>query len=80
MTKYRGYYIDGVVFNSKAEIDEFVRNLLINSARQFNDMLMSGRYDSAEMMQISDEITIREQRLHNEFNMSYEDVEDAIYA
>lgn len=25
MKKYRGYYIDGVVFNSKEEIDEFAK-------------------------------------------------------
>lgn len=26
MTQYRGYYIDKVVFNSKSEIDEFIKN------------------------------------------------------
>ena len=80
MTKYRGYYIDGVVFNSKSEIDEFVKKAIIDKARQFNRMLMCKRYTESQMIQISDEITIRERRLHDEFNMSYEDIENAIYA
>lgn len=80
MTKYRGYYIDGVVFTSKEQIDEFVKKSIIDKARQFNDMLMSGKYDNNQMMKISDEISIREKRLHDEFHMDYDSIEAAIYA
>ena len=31
MTKYRGYYIDHVIFNSKAEIDEYLKQSAINT-------------------------------------------------
>lgn len=31
MRKHRGYYIDGVTFNSESEIDEFVKNQAINA-------------------------------------------------
>ena len=80
MMKYKGYYIDGVVFNSKAEIDEFVKAEIIKKARIFNDMLMSGRYEASQMIKLSTEISIRERRLHEEFNMDYDSIENAIYA
>lgn len=31
MTKYKGYYIDHVIFNSKAEIDEYLKQSAINT-------------------------------------------------
>lgn len=80
MTKYRGYYIDGVVFSSKSDIDEFVKKSIIDKARVFNNMMLSGRYDASQMIQLAHEISIREHRLHTEFGMSYEDIELAIYA
>ena len=80
MMKYRGYYIDGVVFKTKAEIDEFLKNAIIKKARVFNDMLMSGRYDASQQMQLSDEISLREKTLHDEYGMDYEEIEKAIYA
>lgn len=33
MTKYRGYYIDHVIFNSKAEIDDYLKQSAINTYR-----------------------------------------------
>ena len=63
MIKYRGYYIDGVVFKTKEDIDTFVRDTIIKKAKQFIEMLASGRYNACEMMKISEEISIREKRL-----------------
>ena len=80
MMKYKGYYIDGVVFNSKEQIDNFVKSEVIRKARQFNEMLASGRYNAGQMLELADEITIREKRLHDEFNMNYDEIENAIYA
>ena len=31
MTQYKGYYIDHVYFNSKADIDEFIKNKAIEA-------------------------------------------------
>ncbi len=40
MKKYRGYYIDGAVFSSKAEIDDFIKEnakqAYIKALRVFN--------------------------------------------
>ena len=80
MKRYKGYYIDGVVFTTTNQIDEFIKKSIIDKARQFNNMLMSGRYDASQQMQLSNEISIRERRLHDEFNMDYESIENAIYA
>lgn len=34
MKKYRGYYIDNVIFNSKEDIDKFIESEAINAYRQ----------------------------------------------
>lgn len=81
MTKqYKGYYIDKVVFNSKKDIDTFIKNKIIAHAQILNNMMMSGRYSTEEMMTLSDMISKAESRLHNEFNMDYDSIECAIYA
>ena len=76
MKKYNGYYIDGVIFKSKNEIDDFIKNEIIKKIKIFHDMMFSGRYNTAEVLKLNDEITIREQRLHDEFNMSWEEIEE----
>lgn len=75
MTKYRGYYIDGVVFKNKKDIDEFVKNAIIEKIKQFTEMLFSGRYDASQMIELTAKISMRERRLHDEFGMSYEEIE-----
>ena len=76
MTKYRGYYIDKVVFSSKSEIDAFVKQSIIDKIKQFNKMMMSSRYSDAEKIQLAGMISDRERRLHDEFEMSWEEVEN----
>ena len=78
MKRYKGYYIDGVVFKSEAEIDEFCKKTIIEKIRMFHDMLFNhgDRYTPAEQYKICEEISIREQRLHDEYNMSWEDIEE----
>ena len=34
MTKYRGYYIDGIYFNSKADVDKFVERKAVEAYKQ----------------------------------------------
>ena len=78
MKKYKGYYIDGVVFKSKKDIDEFYKNNIISKIKVFHSLLFEmpeGHYSDKEKLMISDEITIREKRLHDEYNMSWEEIE-----
>ena len=76
MTKYRGYYIDKVTFSSKSEIDAYVKQSIIDKIKQFNKMMMSSRYSDAERIHLAGMITDYERRLHDEFGMSWEDVEN----
>ena len=82
MTKYRGYYIDGVVFKSMSEIDTFVKNSIIDKVKQFMGMFLSDHYTAEQKRAISDEITIREQRLQKEFGLTgaeIEEIEESCY-
>ena len=79
MTRYKGYYIDGIIFTSKEEIDVFIKNEIIKKIKVLHDMMFSGRYNTADVMKINDEITIREQRLHDEYNMQWEEIEKIPY-
>lgn len=76
MRKYKGYYIDGVVFKSKSEIDDFIKNEIIKKIRVLHDIMFSGRYSNAEVMQLSNDISIMEQRLHDEYGMDWEEIEN----
>ena len=75
MTKYRGYYVDGVVFHNKKEIDIFVKQSIIDKIKLFNEMFLSDRYTPMQKMQIASEIAIRERRLHDEFGMDWTAIE-----
>ena len=76
MKKYKGYYIDGVIFNSNTAIDDFIKNEIIKKIKVLHDMMFSGRYSNAEVMQLNNEITIREKRLHDEYGMNWEEIEN----
>ena len=76
MKRYKGYYIDGVVFKSSQEIDAFLKNAIIEKIKQFMTMFVSDRYTAEEKMAISNEITNRENRLQKEYGMSASEVEE----
>lgn len=76
MTQYKGYYIDNVIFHSREEIDQHIKNEIINKIKTLHDMMFSGRYNNAEVMQLNNEITIREERLHDEYGMDWEEIEN----
>lgn len=76
MTQYKGYYIDNVIFHSREEIDQHIKNEIIKKIKVLHDMMFSGRYSNAEVMQLSNEITIREERLHDEYGMDWEEIEE----
>ena len=76
MTKYRGYYIDHVVFNSKKEIDEFCKNELIAGIKEYTKMMFSSRYSASEKLTLSQWVSDREKQLHEEFGRSGEEIEE----
>lgn len=76
MTKYKGYYVDGAIFNSKEDIDNFIKSETIKKIQQLNDMLFNPRYSGAEKMEIAKMITDRETILHNDFGMDWETIEN----
>lgn len=76
MTQYKGYYIDNVIFHSREEIDQHIKNEIINKIKTLHDMMFSGKYSNAEVMQLNNEITIREERLHDEYGMDWEEIEN----
>ena len=75
MVKYNGYYIDGVIFHNKQEIDNFIKDAIIDKIKVFNNMLLSGRYNAAEMHRICEDIHTRETVLHDTYGMAWEDIE-----
>ena len=82
MTKYRGYYIDHVVFNSKKDIDEHIKNELIAGVKKLMKMFLNTRYTAEEKMFISASITAKEQALQKECGLTgaeIEEIEDSCY-
>lgn len=75
MVKYNGYYIDGVIFHNKQEIDNFIKDAIIKKIKVFSDMMLSGRYSSMEVLRICEEMHTREKVLHDTYGMSWEDIE-----
>lgn len=70
MRKYKGYYIDKVIFNSKSEIDAFIKKQTIEKYQQLCKMFAQNAcMELIHMMQPYVD------RLHDEFGLSYEEIE-----
>lgn len=70
MKQYKGYYIDKVVFNNESEIDAFIKKQTIEKYKMLCKMFAQDAcYELVAMM------TPYEDRLHNEFGLSYEEIE-----
>lgn len=48
MTKYKGFYIDGVTFSSRADIDSHIKSDMIKRFRTFTKMFIN--YTDPSMM------------------------------
>lgn len=70
MTQYKGYYIDKVIFHSKADIDAFIKKQTIEKYQMLCKMFAK----DASMALIA-MMRPYEERLHNEFGLSYEEIE-----
>lgn len=71
MTQYKGYYIDHIIFNSKADIDNFRKEQAIDRYKMMCRMF--ARQDAG--MELSILMSEQADRLHNEFGMDYNDIE-----
>lgn len=71
MTQYKGYYIDHIIFNSKADIDNFRKEQAINRYKMMCEMF--ARQDAG--MELSILMSEQADLLHNEFGMDYNDIE-----
>ena len=70
MKKYKGYYVDKVVFNNEAEIDAFIKQQAVEKFIKLNKIF-------ANSMNMEASIACSEQanRLHNQFGFSWEEIE-----
>ena len=70
MKQYKGYYIDQVIFNNETEIDAFIKKQTIEKYQQLCKMFANDACMALIVM-----MTPYEERLHNEFGLSYEEIE-----
>lgn len=70
MKQYKGYYIDKVSFNNKQEIDAFIKKQTIEKYQQLCKM-----FSNNSCMELIVMMTPYEEKLHNEFGLSYEEIE-----
>lgn len=70
MKQYKGYYIDKVIFQNEKEIDDFIKSETIKKYQQLCKMFAQ---DSC--MELIDMMIPYSDRLHNEFCLSYEEIE-----
>lgn len=76
MKQYRGYYIDGICFNSEAEIDAHIKVQNIKRMNRFNRMMREAK-TSARMMAASIEADKAARYLHDYCGMSWAEIEAA---
>ena len=70
MVKYKGYYIDHVVFNSKADIDKFVKEEAIKAYEK------ACRYFAKHpTMEACESCMRKADVLHNEYGLGYTEIE-----
>lgn len=70
MKQYKGYYLDNVIFNSEREIEAFIKKNMIEQYKMLCEMFAK---DSC--MELIEMIHPYEEKLHKEFGLSYEEIE-----
>lgn len=78
MRAYKNLYIDGVIFHNEAEIDEHLKNKLIEGFKTAVAVFIS--HHTMEMSIHCDKLA---DRLHEVYGMTYaeiEDIEDSVWA
>lgn len=70
MKQYKGYYIDHVIFNSKADIDAHIKAQAIESYKRAAEL-----FDTHKTIENAYYIDQLAERLINQFGMTWEEVE-----
>ena len=70
MKKYKGYYIDHVVFNSKADIDTFIKEETIAKYKKLAKM-----FSQKPSMELVTYMQPYMAKLHDECGLSYDEIE-----
>lgn len=71
MRQYKGYYIDGVVFNSKQGIDEFIKRELVERYQQYSRMFWKN-----STMELSSMMSDLADVLVKQYGMTWEEIEE----
>lgn len=70
MTQYKGYYIDRIFFNSKADIDNHIKAQAVEGFKRLH------RYFADHpTMEVSIRCSEEADRLHNIFGFSWDEIE-----
>lgn len=72
MKQYKGYYIDGVIFNSKEEIYEHIKNELVRSYKNHCELFATVDCNAA-MASACDEIA---EKLVNDYGFTWEELDE----
>lgn len=80
MRKYKGYYIDKVIFNTEKDIDKHIIENTIKSLKNLNAMFLNPRYSFDEKCKISEMMTAKEMYLSTEYGMSEDEIQNLIFA
>ena len=70
MTQYKGYYIDHIYFNSKYEIDDYIKQKAIDEYQR-----RIRYFANHSTMEVSIFCIEQADLLHNNFGFSYEEIE-----
>ena len=70
MTQYKGYYIDHIYFNSKYEIDAYIKQKAIDEYQR-----RIRYFANHSTMEVSIFCIEQADLLHNNFGFSYEEIE-----
>lgn len=70
MTQYKGYYIDGITFKTKKEIDEFIKKNNIELFKRYCKIFSNHPTIEASIV-CAEQAT----KLHDNFNISHNEIE-----
>ena len=79
MKSYRGYFIDNIVFDSKEEVDRFIKHSLVSQLKKLGRMFVK-ESDPESLMVISNRMSEIAKQLHDDCGMSWDAIEEVEFA
>lgn len=70
MKSYKGYFIDGIIFNSKKDIDKFLEFRAI-----VNYPILCAKFRENPTPELSAILTEKAEELHTEYGKTWEEIE-----